>query len=108
MNSLVRLWKDERGFLYTAEAVFMATILVIGLVSGWKSLNQSLSNELEDLANAFGNIDQSYSYGGTSGCCASTQGSDYSDVPSTYPVDNCTSASQVNEICGEVPEQSNP
>lgn len=97
MRTLLHLWKDERGFLYTAEAVFMATILVIGLVSGWKSLNQSLSNELEDLANAFGNIDQSYSYGGTKGCCASTQGSDYKDTPSTYPVESCTGVSKDTE-----------
>jgi Flp pilus assembly pilin Flp len=91
MRTLIRLWKDDQGALIATEWVFVATILVIGLVVGLKAVQQAVLNELEEVAAAIGSISQSYSYGGTSGCCSSTNGSRFTDNgPNTYPVDSCT------------------
>lgn len=87
---LASLWKDERGFVNTVEMVFIATILVIGLAAGWKTVNQAVNNELEDVANAINSIDQSYKYGGVSGCCGESAGSKYRDSVKHSPVDTCT------------------
>ena len=69
MRQLLNLWNDERGYLLSAESVFLATILVIGLVAGWKSVNQAVNNELEDVGKAISSLDQTYSFCGTTGCC---------------------------------------
>jgi hypothetical protein len=90
---MLKLWNDDQGALIATEWVFVATILVIGLVVGLKAVQQAVLNELEEVAGAIGAISQSYSYGGTSGCCSSTNGSSFTDNgPNTYPVDSCTDA----------------
>jgi len=76
---MMQLWRDDRGALIATEWVFIVTILVIGLVVGLKSVQQAVVNELEEVANAIGAVSQSYSFGGTSGCCSSTNGSTYRD-----------------------------
>lgn len=90
-NGFRQLWSDDRGALIATEWVFLVTILVIGLVVGLKSVQQAVVNELEEVASAIGALSQSYSYGGTSGCCAYTYGSTYNDAAAnTYEVDSCT------------------
>ena len=70
------------------------TILVIGLVVGLKAVQSAVVNELEEVASAIGAISQSYSYGGTSGCCAFTNGSQFTDDgANVFQVDLCTDAS---------------
>jgi Flp pilus assembly pilin Flp len=88
---MLALWRDERGALIATEWVFIVTILVIGLVVGLKSVQKAIVNELEEVASAIGALSQSYSFGGTSGCCgAFTAGSTYSDrSANTYEVDTC-------------------
>jgi Flp pilus assembly pilin Flp len=90
---LLKLWNDDQGALIATEWVFVATILVIGLVVGLKAVQQAVVNELEEVASAIGALNQSYSFGGTSGCCGSTAGSTFTDDgANTYPVDACTTA----------------
>jgi hypothetical protein len=90
---MLRLWNDDCGALIATEWVFVATILVIGLVVGLKAVQSAVVNELEEVASAIGAISQSYSYGGTSGCCASTNGSAFSDDgANVFQVDLCTGA----------------
>ena len=90
---MLKLWSDDRGALIATEWVFVTTILVIGLVAGLKSVQQAVVTELEDVANAVGALSQSYSFAGTSGCAASTNGSRYSDV--VHGVDVKTNAEQL-------------
>ena len=90
-NVMTRFWNDDEGALITVEWVFFVTIMVIGLVAGLKTLQGSVMNELEEVAGAIGAVSQSYSFGGTSGCCAFTNGSSFQDNgPNTYPVTTCT------------------
>jgi hypothetical protein len=86
---MLKLWNDDQGALIATEWVFIATILVIGLVVGLKSVQKAVVNELVDVANAIGALSQSYSYGGTSGCCSSTNGSQFTDTPEHFSLDTC-------------------
>jgi Flp pilus assembly pilin Flp len=64
MNFARRLWNDEAGFVVTVELILVATILVIGLVAGLQMLQTAVVGELVDTAQAFGAINQSWSYSG--------------------------------------------
>lgn len=93
MYLMVRsFWRDDSGALLATEWVFLATVLVIGLVAGLKAVQSAVVNELEEVAGAIGGLSQSYSFGGTSGCCASTAGSRFTDTVNTYPVSTCSQA----------------
>ena len=74
-NLMRRLWHDDGGALIATEWVFVATILILGLVVGLTAISRAVEGELVDLANAIGSLNQSFSFGGSSGCCASTAGS---------------------------------
>ena len=86
---LFKLWKDDQGALIATEWVFVVTILVIGLVVGLKTVQQAVLNELEEVAGAIGAISQTYSYGGATGCCASVNGSLYTDEINNWPIATC-------------------
>jgi Flp pilus assembly pilin Flp len=77
---LKRLWNDEAGAVVSAEIVLVATILVIGMVVGLKSVRDSVVTELADIAQAIANVDQSYSYSGIDGHSAGSNGSFYFDA----------------------------
>ena len=74
-NLMRRLWHDDGGALIATEWVFVATILILGLVVGLTAISRAVEGELVDLANAIGSLNQSFSFGGSSGCCASAAGS---------------------------------
>ena len=56
---------DENGFLVSAELVLVATILVIGLIVGLIELQSAILHELNDVGEAIGSLNQSYSFPGT-------------------------------------------
>jgi hypothetical protein len=56
---------DEAGFIISAELILVSTILVIGLIVGLVELQASILHELNDLGEAIGSLNQSYSYAGT-------------------------------------------
>ena len=97
MHLIQKLWRDDCGSgLVSAELLFIATILVLGLITGWVSLRNAINNEFEELANAYGALSQAYSFAGQQGCCAQTAGSAASDQCDT--VDNiiCTPVTPCN------------
>ena len=63
---LSSLFNDDAGFIISAELVLVATILVIGLVVGLSSVAAGVNSELNDVGNAFGSVNQSYSFSGLS------------------------------------------
>ena len=77
---LRKLWSDEAGAIVSAEIVLVATILVIGMVVGLKSVRDAVVTELADVAQAIANIDQSYSFSGVTGHGAATAGSWFIDA----------------------------
>lgn len=61
-------WLDEGGFVVSAELVLIGTILVLGVIVGLSSLQSAIVFELNDLALAFGSLNQSFFIPGTVGC----------------------------------------
>ena len=65
MTSLaLQLFRDEAGFVVSAELVLIATILVIGMVVGLSEVSHGVNNELNDVGDAFGSVNQSFRYSG--------------------------------------------
>jgi len=72
---LQRLWDDDGGALIATEWVFVATILILGIITGLVAVRQAVISELTEFANAVMALNQSYSFAGQSNCLASTSGS---------------------------------
>jgi hypothetical protein len=110
MRLINQLWADDCGSgLVSAELLFIATILVLGLITGWMSLKEAINNEYEELANAYAALSQAYSFGGQRGCCAATAGSAASDTCDRVldivctPVAPCDADSALCEVNGTTP-----
>lgn len=74
------LWKDSRGFVVNSELILLATVLVIGMVTGLTSIRDQVAQELGDVATAIGSLNQSYSFGAITLDGASVAGSVFSDA----------------------------
>lgn len=93
MNSLmVRLWNDDAGYLLSAESVFLFTIVVLGLLTGWVAIRNSVVSELTEVSNAIASLNQAYSYSGLSNCNSFTNGSQMSDAYDTMQSGTITAA----------------
>src|SRR5262245_5724770 len=79
MRQLMRLWGDDGGALIATEWVFVATILVLGSITGLVAVRQAVITELTDVANALLSLQQTYSISGQSNCESSTTGSVFLD-----------------------------
>ena len=62
---MARKQKKKAGFTYTLEIIFVATIMVIGLIAGWVQLRDTALGEMSDVARAIGVLNQSFSFNGT-------------------------------------------
>ena len=58
------LWNDEAGVILSAELVLVGTILVVGMIVGLVELQCSVVDELNDLGEAIGSLNQSFAYSG--------------------------------------------
>ena len=100
---LFRFWKEEAGAIVSAEIMLVATILVIGVIVGLKSVRDSVVTELADVAQAIANVNQSYSYSATSGHhtftagAAFTDNADFCDLPTSHV--GCDQESKCVVIC---------
>ncbi len=73
-NFLSQLWSDECGFVVSSELVFVATLLVIGLTTGFSAIRNQVVGELADVADAISELDQSYSFAQITANNSSTRG----------------------------------
>jgi len=104
LNALcVQLVRDEAGFVVSAELVLIATVCVLALVVGLSEVATAINHELNDVASAFGSLNQSYSVAGFKGCKAYFSGSCFKDH-----VDDCdlTGIACDGQIVGESPKGS--
>lgn len=83
---LQNLRQDESGFIVSAELVLVATLLVIGMIVGLSEVQHAVVQELNDVADAIGSLNQSYCFSGFSkksqfggGIKAYTRGSIFGD-----------------------------
>ena len=91
---LKALWQEEEGFIISAELVLVATILVIGLIVGLSEVQHAVVNELNDVGEAIGSVNQSYSYSGFSkvddrNLHAATAGSAFTDAADQCDGNEC-------------------
>lgn len=77
---LLKLWNDDQGALIATEWVFVATILVLGIITGLVAVRSAVIAELDDFANALLTLNQTYSFSGQSNCQSSTAGSFFIDA----------------------------
>lgn len=83
-NIFTKLVNDETGFIVSAELILVATIAVLGVVVGLSEIAFGINNELEDVASAFGSVNQSFQTNGLhSEGKACTAGSRYEDDSDT-------------------------
>ena len=95
-----QLLNDEAGFIVSAELVLVATILVIGLVVGLSEIQHAVVQELGDVGDAIGRINQSYGYTGFSaensgpkvGTKSFSAGSSFADVSDDCDDNQCALA----------------
>ena len=80
MRVLMQVWRDETGFVVSAELVLIATILVIGMIVGLASLRDQVVQELGDVGAAISQVVQSYSWSGITGHTSSVAGSTFTDT----------------------------
>src|SRR5437879_2070548 len=78
---LAKLWKDDCGALIASEFLFVATILVIGIVVGLANVRDAVNTELTEFGNALLALSQGYIISGETSCSASTDGSQAIDTP---------------------------
>jgi hypothetical protein len=102
-----QLWLDECAFIISAELVLVASIVIIGVIVGLAEIQSGVVQELNDLGDAFGSVNQSFMYGGFSaekdfseGFKSITVGSSFIDL-----TDDCDN-NQCDLSCGApVPEE---
>ena len=97
---LMKLWKDEAGAIVSAEIVLVATILVIGMVTGLASLRDAVIEELADVGAAIGAMDQSYTVCGVVAHSAATAPSVFVDAPDFCDGGSTGPNSRCLVICG--------
>src|SRR5687767_11233455 len=78
-NFFHRLWAEQTGAIVSAEVMLAASILVIGVIVGLKSVRDSVVTELADVAQAVANVSQSYHYSGVEGHGSESGGGCYED-----------------------------
>ena len=76
-----RFWRDETGFVISTELIFIATIVVIGMITGLTTVRDQVSLELADVADAVSELDQSFSYAAVTATVGSVAGSSFNDQP---------------------------
>ena len=63
-NLVARFYRDEAGFIVSAELVLVSTITILALVVGLSEVAFGINAELEDVGAAFGSLNQSFCLSG--------------------------------------------
>jgi len=70
---------DETGSIVSAELVLLATIVVVGMISGVATMRDAVVSELSDVAGAFQDFNQGFEVVGVEGHSATTHGMNFQD-----------------------------
>src|SRR3954451_22299654 len=97
---MLKLWNDDCGALIATEWVFVATILVLGAITGLVAVRQAVISELTEFASAVMALNQSYSFTGQTNCQSTTAGSAAQDLSNTI---NESSIQPINSVATQLP-----
>ncbi|WP_149499791.1 Flp family type IVb pilin [Roseiconus lacunae] len=78
-RKLSAFYRDESGAIVSVEAVFLATIVVVGLLVAFTAIRDGVVEELADTASGVQEINQSYELRGVVGRSAQTAGAGFED-----------------------------
>jgi Flp pilus assembly pilin Flp len=101
---LNKFMSDESGVIISAELVLVLTVAVLAMIVGLSEVAVAVNTELNDISNAIGALDQSYSYthfsssktgGGVSTVKNSYAGSKFVDA-----TDDCDTNTTCDLVCG--------
>jgi len=94
------LWNDETGVVISAEIVLVLTIVVLGIIVGLSEVAVAVNTELNDLSNAFGALNQSYSFTGFKAVGNYKTKSFVAGSAYTDSVDDCDLNASCELVCG--------
>jgi Flp pilus assembly pilin Flp len=100
MKTMRALWNDEAGVVISAELVLVLTITVLAMVVGLSEVAVAVNTELNDLSNAFGALDQSYSFTGFHACDNWKLKSQVAGSRFTDTHDDCDKNTSCDLVCG--------
>ena len=92
-NLFSKLIHDEAGFIVSAELVLVATVGVLSMIVGLSEIALNVNNELEDVASAFGSINQTFVQKGVLGHQGYTGGTEFKDN-----VDHCDNVCDIQPL----------
>lgn len=95
------LLKDEAGFIVSAELVLVSTISVLSLVVGLCEIAHAANEELNDVSEAIGSLNQSYHFGGFSVKKKGCMGCFFAGSAFRDSVDDCD-RNECDIACGPV------
>lgn len=104
MNLMRQLWQDEAGVIVSTEIILIMMILVFGLIAGMVSLRDSVAQELGDSGLMVNDLNQGFSFSGTSNNVRGTAvtAPDSANTPGSV-FDDLVDANDVNDSTGAVP-----
>jgi Flp pilus assembly pilin Flp len=96
------LYHDDQGFIVSIELILLATVVVLGILTGISAVRDAVISELSDVAGAIQDLHQGYRINGVLGHSASTAGSDFVDFTdfcdtaedANVAIDNCITINQ--------------
>ncbi len=95
---------DESGVIISAELVLVLTIAILAMVVGLSEVAVAVNTELNDISNAIGTLNQSYSVTGFS---STKSGGSISNIKNAFAgsrwddgVDDCDSNDGCDLVCG--------
>ncbi len=108
LRTIRKLAGDEAGFIISAELVSVTTIVVLGMVVGLAAVRDSVTNELNDVAHAFGAVSQTYHVAGLTKNChdcnefAHTFGTAFQTDQVARRTKNCNNCNDITHTFGTV------
>ncbi len=81
--------RKQGGFIMTSELILLVTVMVIGMIVGLVTMRDAATAEMEDVAEAIGQLDQSYAFSGMKNAegTANVDGSSFTDAVDTFAGD---------------------
>ena len=99
---LTKLLHDESGVIISAELVLVLTVAVLAMVVGLSEVAVAVNTELNDISNAVGSLNQTFSYTGFRGkdsgagkLKSKVAGSKFNDG-----ADDCDANTSCDLVCG--------
>lgn len=79
----ISIKNKQGGFVMTTELVLISTVMIVGLITGLVTMRDSITAEMEDVAEAIGHFDQTYAFNGIVNAeeTAGIEGSVFGDAP---------------------------